>query len=251
MKLILDIGNTRTKVGIFDAERLIHFDAFPSQEIISRVSLLKNSYNVTHALYCQVGAGDYLVLTELQAIIPTHRLSHTSRLPFGSVCTPFTSLGLDRIGLMAAAVKNDKHPVLVIDAGTCVTYDIMDSQKTHLGGVISPGLSMRYRAMHEFTANLPQLTPIDPDTLTGTGTQNAMHIGAVIGLASELDGFIESYRAQYRELTVILTGGDAEFLRVRIKNDIFAHSNFLLEGLNFILDLNLDSCSGKSSSSSL
>lgn len=247
MKLILDMGNTRTKVGLFDGDQLLYCDGFASSETLEKVVLLMESYVISHALFCAVGKNNDRYARQIIDLLPTHVLSHESKLPFISLCLPFSALGLDRIGLVAAGVKSGQGPILVIDAGTCVTYDLLDAQNIHHGGAISPGLNMRYKAMQDHTANLPLLRPQQPTGDFGLETHNAMHFGAVHGLASEIDGFIEFYRERFAELTIILTGGDAEFLRVRIKNDIFAHSNFLLEGLNFILDLNINSCSGKSS----
>ena len=116
----------------------------------------------------------------------------------------------------------------------------LTSENKYLGGAIAPGLEMRYKAMHHFTANLPLLNAEAPENLIGDSTNNSMHIGVFQGVVSEIEGFINRYIENFSHLTVILTGGDAHFLRDRLKNDIFANSNFLLEGLNYILELNKD-----------
>jgi len=115
-----------------------------------------------------------------------------------------------------------------------MTYDFTESQNHYLGGAISPGLQLRYNAMHNVTAKLPLLYPEMPDTFIGNTTAGAMHSGVVNGVLYEIEGFVERYREQYQALTIILTGGDAEFLAKRLKNTIFANSNFLLEGLNLL-----------------
>jgi type III pantothenate kinase len=148
-------------------------------------------------------------------------------------------LGIDRIALASAAVhlyinKN----VLVIDAGTCITYDFINSENEYLGGAISPGISLRYKSLHTFTDKLPLLEANNSKLLIGNSTATSIHAGVVNGVLYEIDGFIEAYKNNYENLTVILTGGDAHFLRDTIKNDIFANSNFLLEGLNHILEYN-------------
>jgi type III pantothenate kinase len=166
-------------------------------------------------------------------------LSPQSKIPFkNSYATPQT-LGPDRMALATAAFyHNPKGNTLVIDAGTCITYDMVNDYGEYLGGAISPGLYMRYNALHEYTDKLPLLTPENILDFIGNATESSMHSGVVNGIALEIDGVIEQYRSRFRHLTVILTGGDAQFLSKRLKNTIFAHSNFLLEGLNQLLEYN-------------
>jgi type III pantothenate kinase len=121
---------------------------------------------------------------------------------------------------------------LIIDVGTCVTYDFVDENNNYLGGAISQGLAMRYKALHDFTSKLPLLTIESPASLIGKSTEESIHSGVVNGLAYEIDGFIEEYRAKYSNFIIILTGGDTDFLANRLKNTIFTNSNFLLESLN-------------------
>jgi type III pantothenate kinase len=121
---------------------------------------------------------------------------------------------------------------LVIDAGTCVTYDFIDETDTYHGGAIAPGLRLRYESLHNFTAKLPLLTLENPDFLIGKSTAESIHSGVVNGFVYEIDGFIDEYKALYSNFIIILTGGDTDFLAKRLKNTIFANSNFLLESLN-------------------
>ena len=146
---------------------------------------------------------------------------------------------MDRIALASAATHlYPNKNMLVIDAGTCITYDFISSEKEYIGGSISPGISLRYKSLHTFTDKLPLLEANNSKLLTGNNTATSIHTGVVNGVLYEIDGFIEAYKNNYENLTVILTGGDAHFLRDTIKNDIFANSNFLLEGLNHILEYN-------------
>jgi type III pantothenate kinase len=138
----------------------------------------------------------------------------------------------------AAFFRQPRTNTLVIDAGSCITYDFMNDFGEYRGGGISPGLRMRYKALHTFTARLPLLHPAAPDELIGNATESSMHSGVVNGLVAEIDGIIAMYNDRYPDLTVILTGGDAQFLSERVKSSIFAHSNFLLEGLNQLLVYN-------------
>ena len=242
MHLILDVGNTRIKWALFRQRELVYqFDCSP-EEFRSLLKKTRKQYpQVERILVAATGELDQKQVKALKDWKKPHWLSHQSNLPFTNQYQTPETLGLDRMGLMAAAALH--HPeknVLVIDAGTCVTYDLLSSDNTYKGGIISPGLYMRYRSMHRFTAKLPLLEPEVHDQSIGGSTSASMHLGAVGGILMEIDGFINDYRAQVDDLTVILTGGDAEFLRDNLKNDIFAHSNFLLEGLNYILEINPD-----------
>ena len=155
--------------------------------------------------------------------------------------TPET-LGLDRLALVAAATQHyPKTNALVIDAGTCITYDFVDANAHYFGGAISPGLKMRYKALNNQTAQLPLLQPSNLKSYIGTSTEASIHSGVVHGIVQEIQGVISTYSSDYSDLTVILTGGDANFLCKQFKISIFANSNFLLEGLNFLLDYNSNS----------
>ncbi|HSM63616.1 MAG TPA: type III pantothenate kinase, partial [Gillisia sp.] len=152
--------------------------------------------------------------------------------------TPKT-LRNDRIAVRSAACKTyPTQNVLVIDAGTCITFDFKNAENRYLGGAISPGLQMRFQAMHTFTENLPLLEPEDEVELIGNTTVKSMQSGVVTGIIAEIEGVISRYSSQFEDLKIILTGGDSQFLCKRLKNSIFANSNFLLEGLNYILEFN-------------
>ena len=169
------------------------------------------------------------------------RLNHESELPFENGYATPTTLGVDRIALAAASVYkfSDKN-VLVIDAGTCITYDFIDKKRVYYGGAIAPGIEMRYKSLYTFTDKLPLLDVTYPKQLIGDSTEESMHSGIVNGVLMEIEGAIERYKEKNEELTVVLTGGDTNFLAKRLKNSIFANPNFLLEGLNNILNYNLE-----------
>jgi type III pantothenate kinase len=162
------------------------------------------------------------------------------KLPFTINYQTIETLGVDRLALVAAAANTyPNQNVLTIDAGTCITYDFLSDTNNYLGGSISPGLRMRYTALHQQTAKLPKLSPEYPVNITGNSTNQAIHSGVVMGLIYELDGVISDYMANYQKLTVVLTGGDTNFLAEKLKSVIFANPNFLLQGLNNILNFNL------------
>ena len=160
-------------------------------------------------------------------------------IPFiNDYATPKT-LGVDRIALVSAAKDQyEGKDVLIIDVGTCITYDFMNARGHYKGGAISPGINMRYKALHDYTEKLPLLDANIPQNILGNSTQTSIHSGVLYGVTLEIDGVISQYRQDFEDLTVILTGGNAHFLLDRLKNSIFANQNFLLEGLNFLLEPN-------------
>jgi type III pantothenate kinase len=137
-----------------------------------------------------------------------------------------------------------KYPIqnrLVIDAGTCITYDFIDDNDNYLGGAISPGIRLRFESLHNYTAKLPLLTleslndqdsELEKIPFIGNSTFESINSGVINGVINEIEGFISQYEAVYPKFIIILTGGDTEFLAKRLKNTIFANSNFLLESLN-------------------
>ena len=128
----------------------------------------------------------------------------------------------------------------MIDAGSCITFDLITSKKEYLGGAISPGIKMRFQSLNYFTANLPLLDKEEVTNFIGVNTQESINSGIVNGVLQEIDGVINQYKKKYSHLTVVLTGGDTNFLSKQLKSSIFAHQNFLLEGLNDILIFNSD-----------
>ena len=162
-------------------------------------------------------------------------------MPFENHYESPESLGSDRIVLVAAACKNYPNTnVLIIDLGSCITYDFLDSNAIYHGGAISPGFDMRYKSMHHYTGNLPLLEAKKSKNPTGKNTDQAIHAGIYFGILDEINARIEYYEHKYDSLTVILTGGDANKLPKTLKNSIFAHSNFLAEGMLHLLKLNID-----------
>jgi type III pantothenate kinase len=168
-------------------------------------------------------------------------LNHQTAVPMrNSYLTPET-LGLDRIA--AAIGARELFPdqvLLVIDAGTAVTFDLVESDGTFAGGNISPGLRSRFRALHEFTGNLPWLEAIDQFPMIGKTTEEAIQSGVTGGMVMEIDGMIDSLKKKYPEIQSVLTGGDALFFERRLKNHIFVKFEITLIGLNRILEYNVE-----------
>ncbi len=242
MNLIIDVGNTLVKLAVYQAGMLQFKKIFRNDDFVDVLLLVSNKFlNIDNAIISSVSHITKGQLAALEDLYPLLVLDYKIKLPFANLYETPSTLGVDRIALVSAAAFQypDKN-VLIIDAGSCITYDFMNKENQYLGGAISPGLEMRYRALHEFTANLPFLEIKNPKSPIGSSTNMAMHAGVVSGTLLEIEGFISSYKLQYDDLTIILTGGDAHFLRDSLKSDIFANSNFMMEGLNFILENNKD-----------
>lgn len=240
MNLIIDVGNSFVKLAVFQTDKLIHKDQIQLSALLTTVEKLKTSYPLINRLI--IASVNHLTEEDrstLASRFEVLELSSETKLPFKNLYKTPETLGVDRLALIAAAVLH--YPLanaLIIDAGTCVTFDFKDSKNSYLGGAISPGLRLRYQAMHNFTAKLPLLEVSAPKHFIGNSTAQAMHSGVVNGLVNEIEGHIQQYQQEYSDLTVILTGGDANFLSKQLKSSIFANSNFLLEGLNHILNFN-------------
>lgn len=236
MQLIIDVGNTRVKIAIFDDDQLVAKEIVSLPQFTEKLGDFVSEYPVKKAIISSVGRLSKEQARSVQLRFPTVILSHTTPLPFiNEYATPKT-LGVDRMALVAAFAK--VYPGkngLIIDAGTCITYDFINAKGQYKGGAISPGIRLRYKTLHDLTANLPLLDMKMPETLIGDSTETAIHSGVMMGVVKEIDGIIDQYKSDFDVDTIILTGGDTEILSKRLKNSIFAHSNFLMEGLNYIL----------------
>src|SRR5690606_31273094 len=165
--------------------------------------------------------------------IKIHFANHNSKFPFINQYKTPETLGIDRMVLAAGTVlKFPNQNRLVIDAGTAITYDFIDKENNYLGGAISAGINLRYKALNNHTAKLPLLEKTDEDFFIGQTTSESIHSGVVNGVLFEIEGFISELRNKYDNFIIILTGGDTDFLAKRLKSTIFANRNFLLESLN-------------------
>jgi len=240
MNLIIDVGNTFVKLAVFENGELLFDETAEAENLLERVEGIFHEFpQIDWAIVSSVVHLNKNVMDALAVYCNVHILNHQTKTPFKNLYASPKTLGVDRIALATAGyAHNPSENTLVIDAGTCLTYDMISSQGHYLGGAISPGLKMRYRALNEQTSKLPILAVENPIDLIGNSTESSIHSGVVNGICSEIDGIIEQYSSRFEDLTVILTGGDAQFLSKRLKNTIFAHSKFLLIGLNYLLDYN-------------
>ncbi len=236
MILAIDVGNTRIKSAVFEQNTLKELIVFYKEDFVKNIeNILKKYSNIHNLIVSSVGKieeSHFLELKKLTNVIFINQFSH---FPFENLYTTPSTLGIDRMVLACGAVLGYPNKNrLVIDAGTCVTYDYINDKNQYLGGAISPGLRLRYESLNNFTAKLPLLTIENPNGLIGNSTSQSIHSGVVFGLINEISGFVNQFEANNSNFIIILTGGDADFLAKRLKNTIFANSNFLLESLNLI-----------------
>jgi type III pantothenate kinase len=243
MILVVDVGNTRVKVAVFEKDTLLDHFVFQKELLEKKIAtILKKHESLTDLVVASVGNVEKEVFMSFEKQLKVHFISKDTPMPFENRYATPKTLGIDRMVLAAGAVLSfPEQNRLVIDAGTCITYDFINSKNQYLGGAIAPGIRLRYAALNNYTANLPLLTLADYQKheisddcsgFIGNSTEQSIHIGVLNGVVHEIDGFIEQYRKEYSNFIIILTGGDTDFLAKRLKNTIFANSNFLLESLN-------------------
>lgn len=244
MNLIIDVGNTLVKLAVFDNELLIFKKSCVKVDFIWTLEELSNTYpKINDVIISSVGDFSEKEILFIQKKYQTIILDHQTKIPFINQYKTPETLGVDRIALVSsAAIQYPKENILIIDVGSCITYDFLNSKNEYLGGSISPGIDLRYQALHNYTDKLPLLKPKIIKKTLGNTTKSSIHIGVVQGVVNEIDGFITRYKLKHKDLTIILTGGGAHYLVDSLKNDIFANSNFLLEGLNYILQNNKTQC---------
>ena len=239
MNLVVDIGNTKVKAAVFESNTLISFVSFEEIDLETIISGFLQEHTIHSCILSSVKVEQPEITKFLEQIPFFIQLNHTTPIPFTNQYSTPTTLGIDRIALVAGATDAYAHKnTLIIDAGTCITYDFINKDHEYLGGAISPGIQIRYKSVHDYTSKLPQLDAADDYSLIGDSTESAIHSGILNGVVQEIQGVINQYQAKYPDLTVILTGGDIKFLSKQLKNSIFAHQNFLLHGLNRILTFN-------------
>lgn len=236
MILTIDVGNTQVKSAVFEENILLEKHVFLLSDFEDSVKkILKNFLKIAVLVISSVGKLEIEALNSFQGRVLIYIIDREKKFPFLNKYSTPNTLGVDRMVLAAGAVlQYPEQNRLIVDAGTCVTYDFVDSNNVYHGGAISPGLRLRYEAMHNYTAKLPKLCFEEPHDLVGDSTIQSMHSGVVNGLTFEIDGYSSQLKAQKENFIIILTGGDANFLAKRLKNTIFANSNFLLESLNLL-----------------
>lgn len=236
--LIVDIGNSRIKTAVFNNENLVMESPFDNFEAFLQFTQNSDFENViiSSVKYSEDELQDLLNFDFLY-------LDKLTPVPISNMYTTPETLGVDRkAAVIGARAKIEKGPVLTIDMGSCITYEILDAKDRYFGGAISPGLKMRFRAMHEQTARLP-LVSLENNgipKLTGDSTLSCMQSGVYHGILHEIEGYINAYRFEYGDLKVIICGGDSKVFESLTKDHIFVIPNLVLYGLNRILSYNVN-----------
>lgn len=239
MNLTIDQGNSSAKVSVFNGNAIVAVARFDLLSISALERIIK-VYDVKAAAYSSVRKPDARIMDLLRHKVKNFiYLDENTPLPVSiDYDTPHT-LGHDRIAAaVGAATYAPGQNVLIVDAGTAVTLDIVTADCRFLGGNISPGLHMRFEALHNYTSRLPLVDYKGEVPLIGHNTVTAIRAGVVGGLVSEIDSYIDKIKAEMGDLTVIFTGGDCKFLASRVSHRVKVVDNLLSIGLNRILSYN-------------
>jgi type III pantothenate kinase len=241
MKLVIDYGNSRVKTALFDKDLLLHINEGETLDAGSLESFLTDKPGVTAAIISAVRDYDDSLRKYLRNHFFFIELNPHTPVPLLNRYLTPDSLGNDRLaGAVAANAMFPNQNVLVIDAGTCMTYNFIDDHNVFLGGGISPGLTLRLKALHTFTDKLPLIPLGDTEHLIGRSTAESILSGVINGTTAEINGIIEKYADLYPDVKVILTGGNTKYFDKRLKINIFVYPNLVLSGLNIILNHNIE-----------
>lgn len=240
INLIIDIGNSRTKVALFNEHDLM-FNVTVDRLTVQHVKMLKEEHTqIKNVILSTVKPSDGELNSFLSGEFDQFiELDHLTRLPIENLYQTPESLGKDR--LAAAVGANELFPgknLLIIDAGTAITYDLVSEKNQFIGGNISPGLEMRFKALHHFTGKLPLLSYSDDFEKLGKNTNDAIRAGVQNGILYEMAQNIEFFNRNYQNLHIIMTGGDSNFFDKKLNYSIFVYFNLTLIGLNRILEHN-------------
>jgi len=238
MNLVLDFGNTCVKAAVFNKNELVESFVFNSD--VELIQFITHKTDISKSIICTVTNQHDLILETLSKKAKILIYSSTTKIPLKNLYKSISTLGSDRI---AASIGSytlfPNKNVLTVDAGTCIKYNFVNSNNEYLGGAISPGLKMRLKALNHFTYALP-LIKFDKnyEKLTGETTQESILSGAIIGAVFEVKSMIQEYNELHKDLQVVITGGDGDYLSKQLKSRFFTNQNILLYGLNTILNYN-------------
>tara|TARA_A100001011_G_scaffold400567_1_gene516306 strand:- start:22126 stop:22854 length:729 start_codon:yes stop_codon:yes gene_type:complete len=241
MHLVIDLGNSKIKFFVFQENRILYRAFQPIIEWENTLRQIRKKYPaISNCIISDVNGSITDDLKNSLGLISVLFCSSRLKLPFRTMYKPKKQLGADRIALLSACILDYPNKnVLVIDLGTCITYDLIDNKRLHHGGAISPGFIMRYKSLNFFTGSLPLLNPKISDKFLGDSTKSSIHAGVTNGIIAEINERICYHKKNFKDLIVIFSGGDALRLSKPFKNEIFADTNFLAKGLNSILVSNL------------
>jgi type III pantothenate kinase len=241
MELILDFGNTCKKIALFDHGDLVFLQQHPEITLEIIEDFIKDHPGISSCILSSVIHHTLSINEFLVKRFPLWILDSQTPLPIRNDYKTPETLGKDRLAAaVAGALRFPGKPVLVINAGTAITYDFIKPSGEYLGGAISPGMQMRFTALHTFTGKLPLVVYKESIPLLGKDTENSILSGVINGIVGEMEGFATHYNEQYPDLNVILSGGDLNYFVKRLKINIFAVTNIVLTGLHQILLFNVN-----------
>jgi type III pantothenate kinase len=233
-RLIIDAGNTRSKIAVFNESTIIYKESLPAISLLELQQLIIR-FSPVATIVSSVTHLEPEVMAFIGLLPNSLLLNESTDLPVtNNYLTPET-LGSDRIANATASWMLFKSNSLVIDTGTCLKMDFITADGNYLGGSISPGLQMRYNALNHFTYQLPFLNPVHEAQLTGNTTETSIHSGIINGMSAEINGMIQQYENKYDNLKLIVTGGDSSYFLNHLKKPIFASPELTLNGLHYIL----------------
>jgi type III pantothenate kinase len=240
MDLVIDLGNTNKKLAIFRMGKLSELKSFKEIDLEMIREFAEQNPGIDNCILSSVIDHPESISYFLQERFFLIDFDEHTPLPIKNLYRSSETLGKDR--LAAAVAGTTLFPgmnVLVINMGSCITYDFINSNNEYLGGGISPGMQMRFKALHTFTGKLPLVTHKESDEFIGVDTENSVLSGVVNGIISEIEGITVRYHERYKDLSVILSGGDLIYFDKRLKISIFAVPNIVLQGLYQILAFNV------------
>jgi type III pantothenate kinase len=236
--LCFDFGNTRLKVAIFENDQLVK-EILLDNDSIATIQQILDTYQPQKSILSSVIEHNPDMELLLASKTKFHKLSHLTQVNFTTPVGKPDSIGADRLALVAAAVHFfPKQNNLVIALGSCITYNFINQRHEFIGGAISPGMEMRFKSMHEYTAKLPFVEKDWNFPLIAYDTKTNLQSGVIAGITFEIAGFIEFYAKNFDNFNVVLTGGDAAYFVRHLKKGIFADSNFLYKGLYALSETN-------------
>lgn len=248
MRLIIDFGNTLTKVALYKNNKEIKLQSINNitKELLKAFILEQEANNsastkITHCIVSSVINYPSDIREFLKSQYYFIALNPKTPIPIEIKYKTPNTLGQDRI---AAAVAGNSmfpdHDVLIVDAGTCITFDYINKKGEYLGGAISPGINLRFKALNNYTDNLPLIRHFgEKEELVGKSTTDSIKSGVINGVKAEINGILELYKTKYPGIKIIFTGGNINYFDTTTKNNIFAVANLVLKGLNTILDYNV------------
>lgn len=240
MKLIIDIGNTRTKIAVFSETNIVLYKGYNSLKINDIEEILTDFPDVNKTIISTVGKTDIELKNYLKDRIYLIDFNTELKIPINNHYLSTNTLGKDRLaGVVGASGLFPNNNCLVIDAGSCITIDLIDKNRNYFGGSISLGINMKYKSLNTFTASLPLIKDnFSKEKIIGVNTESSIRSGVLNGTIMELKGFIDYYNKEYSDLKIIFTGGDSKILQSYFIENTILEEHLVLMGLNIILDTN-------------